>query len=142
VALFIYHNKYVFLGLMYNMKFRELNKTTRILCAILSLYLLNLSIDTPTVYDVNGNKKHFNEQDSFIELIVEKALAYEDAIEDYDSNDSSETFTKKSLVDFFIIPSLEGIQCNFSKSDKYEPFNLKQFNPSLISICFSPPPEV
>ena len=124
------------------MKYREINKTARILCAILSLYLLNLSIDTPTVYDVNGNTKYFNEQDSFIELIVEKALDYEDAIEDYDSNDSSETFTKKSLVDFFIIPSIEGIQCDFSTPDKHEPFNLRQFNPSLVSICFSPPPEV
>ena len=64
---------------------------TKILWGLMGLYLLNISVDT-----ADPNPEHIpedisiNDQESIIEIVVEKILGYENAIEEYDDNDTEE----------------------------------------------------
>ncbi|MEM1134671.1 MAG: hypothetical protein AAGI07_02445 [Bacteroidota bacterium] len=63
----------------------------------MAAYLLNISVDT-----VDLNPKHIpedlsiNDQESFVELFVEKILGFEHAIAEYQDNDTEEHNNKKN----------------------------------------------
>ncbi|MGB3799695.1 MAG: hypothetical protein WA952_07750 [Lewinella sp.] len=59
---------------------------------LMAAFLLNLSVDAPDMFaqHIPEDLNH-NEQESIIELIVEKALGFEDAFVEYDDDDSDET---------------------------------------------------
>ncbi len=71
---------------------------TKILWGLMGLYLLNISVDT-----ADPNPEHIpedlsiNDQESIVEIVVEKILGYENAIEEYDDNDTEE-HNKKTNV--------------------------------------------
>lgn len=57
----------------------------------MGLYLLNISVDTADPYPVYiAEDLSFNDQESVIELVVEKFLGYENAIEEYDDGDTED----------------------------------------------------
>lgn len=62
----------------------------------MGLFLLNISVDTK---DLNpkyiAEDLSINDQESIIELILEKVLGYEDAVKEYDDNDT-EDHSKKT----------------------------------------------
>ena len=64
----------------------------------MGLYLLNISVDT-----ADPNPEHvpedlsFNDQESFVELIIEQVLGYENAIKEYDDHDTEDHTKKKSV---------------------------------------------
>jgi hypothetical protein len=64
----------------------------------MGLYLLNISVDSA---DPNpeyiAEDLSINDQESIIEIVLEKVLGYENAIEEYDDNDS-EDHNKKTNV--------------------------------------------
>lgn len=63
----------------------------RVLFGLLGLYLLNISVDT-----ADPNPEHiaedlsFNDQESIVEIIVEKVLGFENAIKEYDDHDTQD----------------------------------------------------
>lgn len=71
---------------------------TKILWGIIGLYLLNISIDP-----ADPNPEHipedltFNDQESIIEIVLEKVLGYEDAIKEYDDYDTEDHNTKTNV---------------------------------------------
>ena len=71
---------------------------SKILWGLMGLYLLNISVDT-----ADPNPEHIpenlsiNDQESIVEIVVEKILGYENAIEEYDDHDT-EDHNKKSNV--------------------------------------------
>jgi len=71
---------------------------TKFLWGLMGLYLLNISVDT-----ADPNPEHIaenlsiNDQESIIEIVLEKVLGYENAIEEYDDNDT-EDHNKKTNV--------------------------------------------
>ena len=71
---------------------------TKIFWGLMGLYLLNISVDT-----ADPNPEHIpenlsiNDQESIVEIVVEKILGYENAIEEYDDHDT-EDHNKKSNV--------------------------------------------
>ena len=83
------------------------NKKLRFFCALMALYLLNCSVDTN---DFNSNfdveNLSVNDQESIIELVVEKVLGYQNAIPEIDDCDSDNHTILKKIVglDFFTIP--------------------------------------
>lgn len=89
------------------MKSIRQNKKLRFFCAFMALYLLNCSVDT---IDFNSNfdveNLSINDQESIIELVVEKVLGYQNAIPEIDDCDSDNpTILKKTVVlDFFTLP--------------------------------------
>lgn len=64
----------------------------------MGLYLLNVSVDTPDLYPEHiPEDLSFNDQESIIEIIVEKVLGYENAIEEYDDHDTKDHNEKKNV---------------------------------------------
>ncbi len=64
----------------------------------MGLYLLNISVDTA---DPNPNHipedLSINDQESIIEIVLEKVLGYENAIKEYDDNDTEDLNKKPSV---------------------------------------------
>jgi hypothetical protein len=64
----------------------------------MGLYLLNISVDT-----ADPNPEHipedlsFNDQESIVEIVVEKVLGFEDAIKEYDDHDTEDHNKKKNV---------------------------------------------
>ncbi len=64
----------------------------------MGLYLLNISVDT-----ADPNPEHipedltFNDQESIVEIVVEKVLGFEDAIKEYDDHDTEDHSKKKNV---------------------------------------------
>lgn len=70
----------------------------------MALYLLNISVDM-----ADPNPKHipedvlFNDQESIVEIIVEKVLGYENAFKEYDDHDSEDHNKKNNVkIDFLV----------------------------------------
>ncbi|PHR48157.1 MAG: hypothetical protein COA32_05445 [Fluviicola sp.] len=75
----------------------------------MGLYLLNISVDT-----IDENPSYIpedlsiNDQESIIEIIVEKVLGYENAIAEHDDNDTNERSKKSSIkIDLITNPFIE-----------------------------------
>lgn len=119
---------------------------TRYLWGFMSLYLLNCFVDSP-----DAQPHHFpedltyNDLESIIEIVVEKVLGFENAIPEYDDNDTNQDFAGKStfLIDFFVVPNT-----TISINKKY--LNLKKGKLTEQNLILStpyfeihtPPPEV
>lgn len=57
----------------------------------MGLYLLNTSVDMADPYpEYISEDLSFNDQESIIEIVVEKILGYEDAFKEYDDNDTED----------------------------------------------------
>jgi hypothetical protein len=73
------------------------------LWGFMGIFLLNVSVDTA---DPKPNyvpeDLTFNDQESIVELMLEKVLGYENALKEYDDTDSEE-HTKKSNVQFDLV---------------------------------------
>lgn len=70
----------------------------KILWGLMGLYLLNISVDTadPDPEHITENLS-INDQESIVEIVVEKILGYENAIKEYDDHDT-EDHNKKANV--------------------------------------------
>ena len=95
----------------------------RIFWGLMALYLLNISVDT-----ADPDPEHipedlsFNEQESLVEIVVEKLMGFESAIAEYDDHDSEEHNKKNSKIEIVLAcsgsvdehgyPSLEGKSLN------------------------------
>jgi uncharacterized protein YlzI (FlbEa/FlbD family) len=71
---------------------------TKILWGLIGLHLLNISVDTA---DPNPERipedLSINDQESIVEIVVEKVFGYENAIKEYDDHDT-EDHNKKTNV--------------------------------------------
>lgn len=76
----------------------------------MGLYMLNISVDT-----ADPNPQHipedltFNDQESIIEVILEQILGYENAIQEYDDNDTEDHNTKKPNLKIDLINHLSKV---------------------------------
>ena len=118
---------------------------TSFLYGLMAFYMLNICIDAPDALpnDIPEDLS-FNDQESLIELFLEKVLGYEDAIPEHDDSDPSQDTTIKSnlAVDHFVLP--------FSKSKFSDQYGKgKNHHGSIYLLCFPthypeihlPPPE-
>lgn len=70
---------------------------TKILWGLMALYLLNISVDT-----ADPNPEHIpedlslNDQESIVEIVVEKVLGFENAIKEYDDHDNENHSKQKT----------------------------------------------
>lgn len=64
----------------------------------MGLYLLNISVDS-----ADPNPEHIpedlsiNDQESIVEIVIEKVLGFEDAIKEYDDHDTEDHNKKKNV---------------------------------------------
>lgn len=110
----------------------------------MGLYLLNISVDSP---DPNPEyipeDLSINDQESIIEVVVEKILGFEDALEEYDDHDS-EDHNKKKLVE--IVVFAQQIIVSITKESIIETIKeqFTDYNPYLTSgfqKLDTPPPK-
>lgn len=76
----------------------------------MGIYLLNISVDSPDPYpEYIPEDLTFNDQESIVEIVVEKILGFENAIEEYDDHDTEDHNKKNNvkidLVVQFIVDS-------------------------------------
>jgi len=118
---------------------------SKILWCLMGLYMLNISVDAA---DPNPNHipedLSFNDQESIIEIIVEQVLGYEDAIKEYDDNDS-EDFNKKTnlkieLIVQFIVDS--SVKEAIIKTTKQKFADYNTYLPISFQKLDTPPPKV
>ena len=120
-------------------------KLTRLLCGLLALYLLNISIDPPDWYsNAVPEDLSINDQESILEVVIEKVMGYENAIVEYDDNDSNrETSLKKGAsIDHFVLVSCHLKHSLVSSLDIgiANSFYLERI-PAVYLETFSPPPQ-
>ncbi|GGB68019.1 hypothetical protein GCM10007424_05000 [Flavobacterium suaedae] len=66
------------------------------LCFFLALYILNLSVDSPDTHNFAATDSlQINDQESILEIVIEKVLKFDDVIIEYDDDDDAETSLKK-----------------------------------------------
>lgn len=121
-------------------------KFIRYLWSALALYMLNLSVDaTDNLYATQVENLAINNQESIIELVVEKVLGYENAIAEYDDNDNQQTssFKKFKTLDYVIESySFLPFEC-VAKNNNNNPINWYCLNFSIPNLeIVSPPPKV
>jgi len=64
----------------------------------MGLYLLNISVDTADPHPEHiPEDLSINDQESIIEIVVEKVLGFEDAIKEYDDHDTEDHSKQKNI---------------------------------------------
>lgn len=110
----------------------------------MALYLLNISVDTADPYpDHIPEDLSFNDQESIVEIVVEKILGFENAIAEYDDHDTEEHNKKKPFKANIHLywPALKPLaQVSFTESSQSFPV----FDTRLLHNFFeidTPPPK-
>lgn len=118
---------------------------TKIIWGLMGLYLLNISVDAA---DPNpqyiAEDLSFNDQESIIEIIVEKVLGFEDAIDEHDDCDTEDFNNSKNVkIDFLIHQFLSknsSVQLSLKKKNLFINHNATALNG--FKEIDSPPPKV
>lgn len=108
------------------------------------LYLLNISVDTSdhTPFYLPEDLS-INDQESFVEIVVEKVLGYENALVEYDDQEGGDPILSKSKLDW--------VSQNFANHPLPDPFFTKSkkwflpYRENLLDGIFnidSPPPMI
>jgi hypothetical protein len=109
------------------------------------MYLLNISVDTADpMSNFQSEDLSFNDQESMVEIVVEKFLGYEHAIREYDDPDSDGHSQKKQNRPDLIVGLDDALPRN-TKLDFYPlnpPLNFAQTTTDGFYEAISPPPKV
>lgn len=115
----------------------------RLFWGVIGMHLLNTSVD---VQDANpdyiAEDLSINDQESIIEIVIEKILGFENAIAEYDDRDTDES-KKQSLLKFELKIKNEPLSICYNEASKARP-NYGNYLLGLSSgyLQFStPPPE-
>jgi len=122
-----------------------LNLLSRILCIFVALQLLNCSVDAPDALSFSSIEDlNYNEQESVIEILIEKVFNFGNVIAEYADGDAeNESAGKKLLsVDYFVLPDYSDAEVAvlFFASESYSAKPYFYLNASGDN--FSPPPEI
>lgn len=118
---------------------------TKIFWGLIGLYLLNISVDT-----ADSNPEYIpedlsiNDQESVVEIVVEKILGYENAIKEYDDNDTEDHNKHKNIkIDLLvhIIQADEIKQSLIDERKKLYPDFEARLSKGFNKID-SPPPKI
>jgi hypothetical protein len=121
------------------------NAFSKILAGFMGLFLLNLSIDTENINTKFRNEGiFFNDQETIIELVVEKILGFENAFEEYDDYEKEDHTFKKGIKIDFTIP--EKSDSKSQKSFLHKRSLIFAHQTSLlekgIHLLDTPPPKI
>jgi hypothetical protein len=122
------------------------NKIIRLFWFVLGLYFLNISVDaTDSLYAEKKENLTINNQESIIEIVIEKVFGFDNAIAELDDNDNSQSSIFKKIKSFeYIIEYHKStgfptpiISCS-KEADK---LTIQHISNPLLEII-SPPPKV
>lgn len=121
----------------------EQSKITGFIGGFLAFYLLNISIDVASLF--THHQTIHNEQESIIELIIEKLLGFDDTIPENKSNEAEQnqnvkkSFTMDEFLLFSIDSKTKSVLANYAEH-LFLYLKNNFIKPSLE--IHSPPPEV
>ncbi|WP_409683133.1 hypothetical protein [Flavobacterium sp.] len=111
----------------------------------MAAYILNISVDAPDVVSYKAEDLSFNDQESIVEIVIEKILNYDNLIQEMDDNDNNEqSSTKKNFhLDFFVLNNVT-VETSKEKTSFAKSFSFWTTQKAKLP-CYkksSPPPEV
>lgn len=117
---------------------------TKALWGFMGLYLLNISVDTadPSPEHIPEDLS-YNDQESIVEIFIEKVLGFEDAIEEYDDNDTEDHNKHKNVKIDLVVNNIEAgniAHDQFEEKRKLFPNYFLRLTNGPIQID-SPPPK-
>lgn len=122
------------------------NKSISYLWVILAFYMLNISVDaTDSLYCNQIEDLTINNQESIIEIVVEKIFGFENAIVEQDDNDNQQktSFKKMKVLDFVFESSNKenfAVYLEFTNKTTLQHYT-QSFSNSSLEILH-PPPKV
>jgi len=111
----------------------------------MGIYLLNISVDTKDPHpEYIPEDLSINDQESIVEIVVEKILGFENAIKEYDDHDSEDHNKKKNSK-----IELLAFENKVNQNSPCQTFKKKKIYPDFeiqLTIGFkevdSPPPKI
>ncbi len=118
------------------------NKTLRYFSLIIGLVILNISVDSPDFNKKFPEDLNLNDQESIVEIVIEKILGFENAIPEYEDSDSENQLVKKDFsVDNYVLDKKSEVIFDISlqklMNSEYQ-HKYYNFYPEVTS----PPPKV
>lgn len=111
----------------------------------MGLYLLNFSIDTNELIPKYASEDvYFNDQETIIELVVEKVLGFEHAFDEYDDFEKEDHTMKKSVkIDFIILEKKDSknIKSFFKKKSLFFAHQTSELEKGIY-LLDTPPPKI
>jgi uncharacterized membrane-anchored protein YitT (DUF2179 family) len=122
------------------------SKYVRYFWTVIGIYVLNISVDvTDNFYNDHKQRVALNNQESIIEIIVEKVLGYENAITEKDSPETEKGFTLKKFkpLEYIVNNPKESSTLFYSEasSQKLHMFISLNIKETFIGQHY-PPPEL
>lgn len=112
---------------------------------LIALYMLNICVDSPDPFPNRLENLNYNDQESIIELVVEKVYGLGDVIPEYDDADAEDYTSSKTPtnLDNFILDQFDlTLQTEFILLRKENTFcSHSNFSTIFIEID-APPPKV
>ena len=110
---------------------------------MLGIYFLNISVDISEPASIPEDLS-FNDQESIVEIVVEKILGFENAFEEYDDHDTEDHNTNSQVQIDLVVPFLNNPQTTYLMVGTKKK-QLLDFDPLLRSgfpKIDTPPPKV
>ena len=122
------------------------NKIFRLFWCVLGLYFLNISVDaTDSLYAETTENLAINNQESIIEIVIEKVFGFDDAIAELDDNDNSQNSIFKKIKNFDYIVDYQSVNSFsfpiISIQKQADKLPIQHISNPLLEII-SPPPKV
>jgi len=122
------------------------SKYLKLFWGFMALYIFNICVDAPDSLPNNiPEDLSFNDQESIIEILIEKVLGFEEAIPEYDDNDTENqtTLENHKTVDSFILSYFDLNPLNNFCNEQRQNILLDfEFIRNHYLEIYSPPPEV
>jgi hypothetical protein len=107
--------------------------------------LLNVSVDPPDFAAIDRPEDlSYNDLESIVEIVIEEALGYEDALPEYDDNDSDQDGRANPTPPLDNFPPPRVALENLTPTDDHRPrgnFRSRSLTLQHFREVFSPPPE-
>lgn len=125
------------------MKFFRNNIISRIFCFLMAIHIFNLSVDTKDAApDCIAEDLTFNDQETIVELLLEKVIGIDNAISEQDEPDEEDggalDFKKVNLISHHANKLF--LEAQISNTKNITGYTTL-FHQSPIFDVFSPPPE-
>lgn len=112
---------------------------------LMALYVLNICVDSPDASKTNSENLSINDQESVIELVVEKVLDLGNIIPEQDDADSEKHNTQKpaTTLDHFIISNTSQQQISATyRHQREKAFSRTVSMSSAFLEIDAPPPRI